>query len=171
MLILRCTAKLLTALSLDAKTVEPCDDDKRLGAWFVTMFPLQRHRSLLFTHSTTLYSVFLTSVKRSDLPALPELLKQHLAHYLELDEVTPSAIHALIRRYEHHAIAATNDRGVLGSMNDLRFQIEFFAEVKGIQSPVDLALINRAINRVPSTRIGNRYACDRMVALLKGWPK
>ena len=163
MLVLRCTTKLLAALALDAGELPSQEDDPTLGSWFVNMFPLQRRRGLLFTHSTTLYSVFAYPIK---LAALAEILSGHPAHYLQLDEFPPAQIRGLLAAYQDHVFAVTNNRRVLGSMNDQRIQIEAFATIHGVDNPLGIAVVNRAINRNPLSMIKYSYPTDRMKGLL-----
>jgi hypothetical protein len=57
--------------------------------------------------------------------------------------------HMLDRQGTTKMIAKTNSRTILGSMNDLAFQIKWMIHEKGGVDHANLSEINRDLNRIP----------------------
>jgi hypothetical protein len=58
-------------------------------------------------------------------------------------------------------ITKTNSRSVLGSMNDLAFQIKSMTRVSKL-ADADLSEINRQLNRIPMSAIKYNVSIDEM---------
>ncbi len=58
--------------------------------------------------------------------------------------------------------AKTNSRSILGSMNDLAFQIKSMVLVRGILTDADLSKINRQLNRIPMGAIKYKVGIDKL---------
>ena len=61
----------------------------------------------------------------------------------------------------------TNDRSVLGSMNDLAWHIRYYIDSFGGLSSADLDEICVRINRIPFKAIGFAYPVERLADLLE----
>ncbi|MFC1972025.1 DUF6933 domain-containing protein [Chloroflexota bacterium] len=60
------------------------------------------------------------------------------------------------------AITKTNNRRVLGSMNDLTFQIKSMIRVSGGLADAGLSGINRQLNRIPMGAIKYKVSIDEL---------
>ncbi|MGH8611309.1 MAG: DUF6933 domain-containing protein [Gammaproteobacteria bacterium] len=56
----------------------------------------------------------------------------------------------------------SSNRSVLGSMNDMRFQIGAHVEHDGGLTSVDLAQLHHALNRIPFGAIAYGYSVERL---------
>ena len=72
----------------------------------------------------------------------------------------------MLREHQHIVIAKTNSRSVLGSMNDLAFQIKSMIYATGGLANADLSEINRQLNRIPMSAIKYKISIDELKRLL-----
>jgi hypothetical protein len=73
----------------------------------------------------------------------------------------PQVVHMLCG-HSSIMIAKTNNRSVLGSMNDLAFQIKYMVQAKGGLSVDDLSEINQELNRTPMSAIKYNVSIDEL---------
>ena len=67
-----------------------------------------------------------------------------------------------VRNHQNVVIAKTTNRTVLGSMNDLAFQIKCLIETMGGLARADLSEVNRELNRIPMSAIKYRISIDEL---------
>ena len=75
-------------------------------------------------------------------------------------------IEKILVEYQTLNYAKTNNRSVLGSMNDLAFQIEAYIETSGGLSYLDFDVVNDKLNRIPMGAIEYKYSIDALKHLL-----
>ena len=71
-----------------------------------------------------------------------------------------------MEEYRTIHFAKTNNRSVLGSMNDLAFQIEVQIESSGEINNLSLDAINDTLNRTPMGALNYRYSIETLKAKL-----
>ena len=77
-----------------------------------------------------------------------------------------SQVEYMLREHQHIVIAKTNSRSILGSMNDLAFQIKSMIYATGGLANADLSEINRQLNRIPMSAIKYKVSIDELKQLL-----
>ncbi len=162
-IVLRCTQKLLRELGVEPR--EPANDVSDSLDWHATLLRIDRRKCILISHTQTLYTVVLLGVRRNDMGLLGELVGTAVQAALRDDglldraPVLPSAAPDLI-------YAKTNNRSVLGSMNDLqRLLSAAVAAVGGLHRVRPGELIQR-LNRTPMIgTLGGQAPRDAMAAL------
>ena len=130
--------------------------------WHANLLRIDRHQCVLLTHDTTLYSVFIPGMKKPEFERLDEVIGQRLFKALVWDEFPSTQIETMLEALRMVRCTRTSNRSVLGSMNDLRFQIE--AEVdhcRGLAG-IDLVQLHHRLNRIPLSAIGYQYAVVRL---------
>lgn len=154
-LLIRCTQKLLA--EIPDNLVDPSAAGE---GWHANLFRIERRKCVLFTHDATLYSVFVPGLTRPDFEHLDEVFGQRLFKALLWDEFPQAQIEKMLDACRMIRFARSNNRSVLGSMNDIRFQIEVYAAHDGGLANVDLADLHRKLNRIPLSAVGYRYAVE-----------
>ena len=155
MITFRCTQKARKVLGLrDRDLSDETDDD--LAEWFVDASTVDHRRCLLFTHKLTLYSFWVTGVRRADTGTFGQLFKENLVRTLRRDGFHEQEFQRLLR--EGHRFAKTNDRSVLGSMNNHVLCSRWYFQNDGGLGRADVAEINSRLNRTPMGALCSRPA-------------
>jgi hypothetical protein len=169
-LVLRCTKKLLGVLPPGITAEGIVSDDPELGSWFVDAISVRRSKCLLATHSGTLYSVLIPHIRKPDLQNLPEVFLRHLSAAFQLETFAGDARRFFDNRVAPFVISSTNSRRVLGSMTDLKYQLQAFFEAQSEVGPFQFAAAGRVINRVPMSFLKYGDAADSMKWLVTHEP-
>ena len=126
MVALRATQKVLR--HLPAPGPEPGPPDTALGDWFVNRLVVDRRPLLLLVSSTSLLAILEPA---RDVRGLPERLEPLVALRLFRLGVPPGWIEAEVAALAPVAVAKTNSRSVLGTMNDFAHLIPYMLPVDG----------------------------------------
>jgi len=162
--IIRCTAKLLTELK-----IKPTNGSSQSSAWcdwHANLLWVCRKKCVLFTNNQTLYSFFLPSMKKPILKNFEEVFRLGLFKSLMTEGFAEPQVEHVLREHQHIVIARTNSRSILGSMNDLAFQIKSMIYAAGGLANADLSEINRQLNRIPMSAINYKVSIDELKRLL-----
>ncbi len=143
-----CTKKVLDQMKkhrpVQKEKVEP-----NFYNWYVDLINLERKNYFLFTHSLTLFSFFIYCGTKQEKENLEDLFKTQLIDLLSRElALNPKPLGQALFDEAPFTYQKTNSRSVLGSMTDLKFQIQVQLAHRG---PLDISydLINHLINRVP----------------------
>ena len=123
MAILRCTKKLLTELK--TKPSEGAISSNELGRWHANLLRVDRRKCVLFTNDATLYSFLVPGIKKPQFENFTEVFGQNLFKNLLWENLPQKQIEIVLDEHREIIIAKTNNRSVLGSMNDLAFQLKY----------------------------------------------
>ncbi len=147
-MIVRCTRKLLRELNI-------CDEDLDSGHaaglfedWHANLLRIERRKCLLLTDSRTLFVFLVLGILRRDLLAFGDLLRAHCSETLRSHGIDPDNVPSLALG-EAVRFAKTNDRRVLGSMNDYAFLFKVHIEHEGGVEHCDISSLNHKINETP----------------------
>ena len=162
--IIRCTVKLLTELK-----TKPTNGSSQSSAWcdwHANLLWVDRKKCVLFTNNQTLYSFFLASIKKPLGKNFEEVFRLGLFKSLMTEGFAEPQVEYVLREHQHIVIAKTNSRSILGSMNDLAFQIKSMIYATGGLANADLSEINRQLNRIPMSAIKYKVSIDELKQLL-----
>jgi hypothetical protein len=154
-LLIRCTQKLLAEIP-DRFVDQPAEGED----WHASLLRLERRKCVLFTHDATLYSIFVPGLKKPEFEHLDEVFGQRLFKTLLWDEFPQAQIEKMLDACRTVRFARSNNRRVLGSMNEMRFHVEVDIEDAGGLDRVDLADLHHRLNRTPWSATGYRYAVE-----------
>jgi hypothetical protein len=160
MLILKCTRKVSKELGVkrgDLPQISRDDNPMLLGDWFVNSLRWGHTKILLFANAETLYS-FLVEYRKKDLRELGQLFRTNLKSQLLAENFELGQIERLLAEYQSITLAQTDNRSVLGSMNDLASMYQYWKGAEG--GEFDLIQAGREINRTPQLKRGGRYSID-----------
>jgi hypothetical protein len=161
MAIIKCTAKLLRELRTKP-AIEPTQSPG-LWHWHANLLRIERKKCVLFTNDRTLYSFFVFMKKRPQQADFAEMFRLGLLKSLMSERLTDLRIKYVLSEHGHIVIAKTSSRSVLGSMNDLAFQITSMIQAMGGLAVADLTEINRNLNRVPMKAIKYQFSIDELM--------
>jgi len=151
---IRCTSKLLNEIR-----AEPAVTPKQLpnlSDWHANLLRVDRKKCVLFTNDLTLYSFLIHMVKESLSVGFGEQFRLGLLKSLMSDKLDELQVKRMLSSQGTVMIAQTNNRSVLGSMNDLVFQIRCLVYSMGGLADANLSVINHHLNRIPMSAI--RYS-------------
>jgi len=86
------------------------------------------------------------------------VIEQHLFKNLLHENIPQRQIEPVLSEYENINYGKTNNRSVLGSMNDQQNQLEYFISAEGGMARTDLYELNHKLNRIISRAVG--YKCS-----------
>jgi len=162
--IIRCTAKLLTELK--TKPTNGSSQSPAWCDWHANLLWVDRKKCVLFTNNQTLYSFFLPLMKKPILENFEVVFRLGLFKSLMTEGFAEPQVEYVLREHQHIVIARTNSRSILGSMNDLAFQIKSMIYATGGLANADLSEINRQLNRIPMGAINYKVSIDELKGLL-----
>ena len=115
-----------------------------------------RRKCILLTNDATLYSVFVPGVRKMQFQQIQSVLGQAVFRSLRLGGFRQAQIEAVLEELDGGndlQITKTGNRSVLGSMNDLAFQLEWMISEGGGLEGCPIDDINQRINRIPMSAI------------------
>jgi hypothetical protein len=114
--VLRCTRKLLERVDASSRhEIEPPKSTTLLGDWTANLVIIRRQHLVLSANNSTLLPVVLLAAPyRTLLPRFIEAVGQVLAGL----EIEPTKIRMETNAMSEGVVARTNDRRILGSLND-----------------------------------------------------
>ena len=165
MAILRCTQKLLSELKL--KPADSKEKHSDLSSWHANLLRIDRRKCVLFTHDTTLYSFFVPGLKKPDFKDFREVFRQNLFKSLMAENFSQKHIEIFLDDIREIEISKTNNRSVLGSMNDLTFQVRCQIADEGGIEIADITKLIHDLNRIPMSAIEETYSIYELNKLFK----
>lgn len=165
MQLIKCTAKLLKELKQDpVANVEPLRGI--VGGWHANLLITARRKCVLVANDKTLYSIFIPSLKKPDFIDFAEVFRHHLFKNLLHEGLAQDEIDVVLHELRTILFAKTNNRSVLGSMNDLKFHLEFYIRSFGGLDRSPIYELNHRLNRIPFSVIDGHYPIDRLKEVL-----
>ena len=165
MAILRCTQKLLSELNL--KPSDGMQQPSELSSWHANLLRIDRRKCVLFTHDTTLYSFFVPGLKKPDFKYIREVFRQNLFKSLMAENLSQKHIEIFLDDIREIEIYKTNNRSVLGSMNDLTFHLKCIIAVECWIEIADITKLIHDLNRIPMSAIEEIYSIYELKKLFK----
>jgi len=163
--ILRCTKKLLSELKENTSDSKDLFSD--IISWHANLLRIDRRKCVLFTHDTTLYSFFVHGLKKPDFENVREVFRQNLLKSLIVEEIPQKQIETFLETTRDIRISKSNNRSVLGSMNDLAFQLKYIIAHEGGIENTDITKLIYHINRIPMSAIKGIYSIYELKRFFK----
>ncbi|MEA3277244.1 MAG: hypothetical protein U9Q81_18550 [Pseudomonadota bacterium] len=162
MTVLRCTQKLLAELRVKSGQ----DTDATETGWHANLLRIDRYRCVLFTHDQTLFSFFVCRPTRLDFEHFPAVFGQGLFKALLRAGFSQGQVEYMLEATREIRFAKTNNRRVLGSMNNMAEMLEWTISSRGGLAAADPADLQRLLNETPFKAIGYEHPLKRMQDLL-----
>ena len=143
-MVLRLTRKLADKLKI--RSLPECDEEGFvIDEWYGHIFIADRTQYMLFTNAYSLYSVLFPGKGINDINTFFETATQSLSDTLRKDGFEIMVGRFFTDKIEIIDVCKTNNRGILGSMNDMIAHSKFyFSDYKMTPSE-----ISRRLNEMP----------------------
>jgi len=148
---IRCTQKLLYELRQKPAGEAQSTDD--FGSWHANLLRIDRRKCVLFTHDLTLYTFFVPGLTKPHFQNFDEIFRKNLFKRLISEKLPQKQIEIFLDDIREIEIAKTYNRSVLGSINDLAFNLKYRIADEGGLSGADVSKINYDLNRIPMSAI------------------
>ena len=165
MRIIHCTQKVLKQLSKPIMTLEQAEKSKDvngIGNWYANYIIIERRKCLVMTNEKTLYTFMIPGVKKADFESLQERFINQFVLNLNHEKFKPDIIEKVIEEYNEIEFAKTNNRSVLGSMNDFAFAYQVHIDNDGGLENFNLLQTNSKINQTPMSAIDYSYPIEKL---------
>ncbi len=150
MQLIRCTAKLIKELGLTKS--ELADEPPKfsfLGQWHANLIYISRRKCVLFANDKILINFIVPDVSRAEIKNLGSMFESTFHCILADEGYSQKQIIKILAEYSEIGIGKSNNRSVLGSLNDLAFHYEHsILESGGPHSAAIPSIISR-LNRMP----------------------
>jgi hypothetical protein len=145
MITLRCTKKLRIYLGIESqRELEPTTS--RLGDWYANIIPTVVGDFILFTNQKTLLSAILPASEIDDFEALFVL---RVVNVFGLIGIPVDIVREEIKQFLPIQYAKTDNRSILGTMNDYAYQLQIWAELSSEENPLSLSDVEYDLSQNP----------------------
>jgi len=150
MQLIRCTKKLHKEMGLKKSDISENEPSgSYLGSWHANMIHIDGKKCLLFVNDKTLFNFIVPDITRMQLRGLSEIFKSTLACVLSAEGVPERAKAKIMSECESIQYGNTNNKSVLGSMNDLAFHYKHHIQSEGGVHSHAVPSIIKKLNRMP----------------------
>ena len=104
---------------------------------------------MIFTNTDSLFSFAVLHVYRKDINNILELFRKGLSKALFYENFSAEQIEKVISLADDVIIAKTNNRSILGSMNELVFQYQVYLDMHEDEGEEGLILASHKLNETP----------------------
>jgi hypothetical protein len=136
--------------------MEPADDD-----WYATLLWLDGRKCLLITHAVTMFSIFEPEITKASVKPLGSLAVPLIERDLGAEHLPADTFGSL--EAANFVVGRTCSRSVLGTMNDMRFQIKASVHQSAGLRHIDLASL--PTDRCAGSRSALSITTDQSTAL------
>ena len=150
MQLIRCTKKLQKEMGLKAVELSTAEtDNSRLGEWYANLIYIERRKCVVFVNKKTLFNFIAPNVSRDQIRDLDNLFLLYFVNEvligLRLDLIVPT----VLDEYQNIQYAATNNRSILGSLNDMIMNYRYYIDFEGGLFKFDYLEIVKKVNDIP----------------------
>lgn len=149
-MIIRATANLRQVL--DESGAVKCGAAAPDETWYANLVRFSRSRWLLLMHQATLFPVVVVGVRAADLREFPGLACGAIAEALGDVGLSPATLGRLDPA--DVVVAPTDDRSMLGHLNQMKSEIEYAIDAAGGADLVESAALHRWLLETPRSRGG-----------------
>lgn len=139
MVIIRPTASLARRMRVKTPSAASATSTTRLGDWYAVDLVLARRQFILAVNSGSRIAAV---VPAAPYASFPERLPAAVREILSAMQVSPENIRAEIAEMSEFTLAKTDNRSIVGTMNDYRKHLELMVGIGrlNIHSPIDMSL-------------------------------
>jgi hypothetical protein len=160
-----CTKAL--AAKLPSVSATPLTDTNPLDSWHAHLHVIDRRQCVMFCHDSTRFVLFASALKKEQFHHLGQLHKQLYLAALIAMEVPAATLKRVELAMGPTSFDTKTDRSVLGTMNQSRFEFDFFLDDYNHILEVDPLIAAKWFNHRPLSIRGKYIWADReMLALV-----
>lgn len=162
-----CTEKLLSDFNIQAPEQSPGEESQTtLGDWYAHLIRIRRCKGLLFVNERALFSFIVFLATKDRRKNLENMFVENLQRTLEEEGFRNPTLDTVMSEIGVVKYARTDNRSVLGSMNDLAKLYQYQIESAGSLYQAPLPAIIKKINRTPQKNLGWKYSIEVLKELL-----
>ena len=147
MKIIKCTQKLLKELSVEQE--EDVIAQSWIESWHANIFRINSRKCILVSNDATLYSLVFYPVNKSFIKKFQFYFNEHLFKTMLADNIPQALIEKVLAIGDEIIFTKTDDRRVLGSMNDFKQHIEALADMHNGLKNCSIFNIQKMLNTMP----------------------
>lgn len=164
-MIFHCTKAL--AAKLPSVSSRPLADANPLGSWHAHLHVIDRRQCIMFCHDMTRFVLFEAGLKKEQFQNLGQFHKQLYLAALIAMGVPETTLKRVELAMGPASFDAATDRSVLGTLNQSRFEFDFFLDDYTNILDVDPLIAAKWFNHRPLTARGTWLWADKeMLALV-----
>ena len=149
----------------DISSEEP--SESHLGSWHANLIYIDGRKCLLFVNDKTLFNFIVPDVPRAQIRELTNMFKATFECILSSEKIPENVISKVMQEYESTQYANTNNKSVLGSMNDLTFNYKYHIQSEGgVHSP-EVPNIIYKLNRMPMGALGFEFPIETLISAVE----
>jgi hypothetical protein len=139
-----------------------------LGQWHANLIYINRRKCVIFVNDKILLNFIVADVSRAEIRKLDEMFESMFRCVLASEDFSKELIEKVLAEYSKINFGKSNNRSVLGSLNDLAFNYEYsICESGGPHSQEVPAIIAR-LNRMPMrASVGYIYPLEELGKLFQ----
>jgi len=169
MKVIRCTKKATKALGLAEQDLTEVEfDDRLLDEWYCHLLTIDHRKVMLLTHAASLYSFVILGLRKAELRRFPQIFSEHLHASLVSAGVARDSVQRVCADAAEVRYSKPRDRRVLGSMNDLAYNLRFEVHRCGGIDRADALSLGRGLNEMPMGLIGMKDSAMCLRERLQG---
>lgn len=164
MFILHCTKKAQGRLKVNPEDCLP-EATTKLGNWYCNEFTAQRRKYLMFVNERTLLPAVLSLRDVRTREDIMERFRRRLFKSFRLLEFPENQFMPEIRELEEVVFAKTQNRSVLGSMNEMILHAKVMSYSRDMD--LDSPAMFKSLARIPLKANGYKYSIELVAELLQ----
>jgi len=150
MQLIRCTAKLIKEMGLKkSDLIKESPKFSYLGQWHANLIYINRRKCILFANDRTLVNFIVPDVARSEIREIGEMFRDIFRCILVSEGYEKAVVERILAEYSEVGYGKSNNRSVLGSLNDLAFHYEHRILSCGGVKTYEIPSIIKELNRMP----------------------
>ncbi len=159
--VIHCTKKLQKEMGVKPKDLQEENDFATiLGSWHANLIHINRRKCVLFVNDKSLFNFIVPDVQRRQIQKLGTLFKENLECLLAEESISKTIIDRILTEYNEIGYAKTNNKSVLGSMNDLAFHYKYHIMESGGVHSYHIPSIISKLNRMPMGALKYAYPVE-----------
>jgi len=168
MQIIKCTKKLQKEMGLkksDLSVSEPVEGV--IGPWHANLIYILGKKCVIFVNDKTLFNFIVAGVTRDQIRNLSSMFIKNLSCTLADEGINEDSCRRIIEEHDSLEYKITDNKSVLGSMNDLAFHYKVNIEDKGSIHTHEIPNIIKRLNHMPMGALKYAYAIDALKEALE----
>ena len=136
-----------------------------LGPWHANLIHIDRRKCVLFVNDKTLFNFIAPDIARAEIRDLDIQFNRYFSSALSSEGIANSVKDKILEEYRKIAYSGSNNKSVLGSMNDLAFHYKHHILSEGGIYYANVSRIVHELNHMPMGAIDYNYSIDALMKL------
>ncbi len=159
MQIIKCTKKLQKEMGLKNTDLSVSEStDVVIGPWHANLIYILGKKCVLFVNDKTLFNFIVTGVTRDQIRNLSDMFVINLRCTLINEGIDEESCNKILNEYSSLEFKNTDNKSVLGSINDLAFHYKVNIEDEGSIHTHQIPNIIKRFNHMPMGALKYTYA-------------